>query len=345
VATPVPPPVTPAPAPTFAEAGGKAAAQIRAAQGAFKAGSYDRAVAAAQEALREDPENETAKKILAQAMVGQKATAQVRAGEAALAQGDLAATEGALGEALRLAPWDQGAVALSRRLDEAKLRAQRDAEQKAQSVRAGQVNAALDQAATALQSKQYEAAIAAYDRALVLDPANAAASQGRQAAIGAKAIAEAASSAPRPGGGRTFVPGRTETKGSEPAGLVGFEPSAGVEVKKGTQAAELPGRIVFEAIPTAPKPGERFKVSVYLVNEGAQAIPLATMTVATILDGKRQSGPVPLTVSTVAPGQRAPVFQTPGDQIWREGTQSWTRRSSSVREGQTYRNACPGSRA
>ena len=77
---------------------------------------------------------------------------------------------------------------------------------------------------------------------------------------------------------------------------MGFEDSAGVEVKKGTQAAELPGKIVFEASPPAPKPGERFKVSVFLSNEGSQAIQLATMTVATILDGKRQSGPVPLSV-------------------------------------------------
>jgi RNA polymerase sigma factor (sigma-70 family) len=42
VSTPSPPPATAVPPPTFEEAGGKAAAQIRAAQAAFKAGSYDR---------------------------------------------------------------------------------------------------------------------------------------------------------------------------------------------------------------------------------------------------------------------------------------------------------------
>ena len=96
-------------------------------------------------------------------------------------------------------------------------------------------------------------------------------------------MAEAAASGPRPGGAvRTFVAGRTEAKGTEQGGLVGFEDSAGVDVKKGTQAAELPGKIVFEASPAAPKPGERFKVSVFLSNEGSQAIQLATMTVATV---------------------------------------------------------------
>jgi hypothetical protein len=338
VSTPAPPPVTAAPPPTFEEASGRAAASVRAARGAFEAGNYDKAIASAQAALREDSGNATAQKVLDQAMVGQKAASQVRAAEAALARGDLAAAESGLAEALRIAPWDPGAVALSRRVDAAKLQAQRDTESKAQSARGAQVNAALNNAATALQNKQYEAAIAAYDQALVLDPVNAAAIQGRQAAIGAKAIADAATSGPRPGGGKTFVAGRTDAKGTEQGALVGFEDSAGVDVKKGTAAAELPGKILFEASPVSPKPGERFKVSVFLVNEGQQAIPLASMTVATVLDGKRQSGSVPLSVTTVAPGQRAPVFQTP-DQVWKEGTQSWTMEIVlRTTKGETYRN-------
>jgi tRNA A-37 threonylcarbamoyl transferase component Bud32/tetratricopeptide (TPR) repeat protein len=339
LATPSPPPVTAAPLPVIEEAG-KAASQIKAANAAIKAGSYERAVAAAQEALRASPDDANAKKVFDQAMTGQKAAAQVRSAEVALSRGDIPGAEAGLADALRVAPWVAGAPELSRRIEAAKLQTQRDAEAKAQSTRNTQVNASLNQAATALQNKQYEAAIAAYDQALALDPANATAAQGRQAAIGAKAIADAASSGPRPGSGRTFVAGRTEAKGTEQGGLVGFEDSAGVTVKKGTQAAELPGKIVFEASPAAPKPGERFKVSVFLSNEGSQAIQLATMTVATVLDGKRQSGPVPLSVTTVAPGQRAPVFQTPGEQVWREGTQSWTMEIVlRTAKGETYRNA------
>jgi serine/threonine-protein kinase len=337
-ATPEAPPVTAAPAPTFEEAGGRAAAQIRSAQAAFKAGSYDRAVAAAQEALREDPQNENARKVLENAQSGQKALVQLRAAEAALARGDFDAAEGELDAARRLAPWDRGVVDFSTRIAEARSRAQREAEAKAQSARTAQVNAALNQAATALQNKQYEAAIAAYDQVLAIDANNAAAVQGRQAAIGAKAIADAAASGPRPGGGRTFVPGRTEAKGTEQGALVGFEDSAGVDVKRGTAAAELPGKILFEATPPSPRPGERFRVGVFLVNEGQQAIPLASMTVATVLDGRRQSGAVPLSVTTVAPGQRAPVFQTP-EQVWKEGTASWTMEIVlKTTKGETYRN-------
>ena len=339
LATPAPPPVTAAPAPTFAEAGGKAAAHIRRAQAAFKAGNYDRAVATAQEALREDPQSESAGKVLENAQAGQEALVRLRAAEAALARDDFEVAENEFDAARRLAPWDRGVVDFFTRIAEARARAQREADQRAQSARTAQVNGALNQAVTALQNKQYEAAIAAYDQALAIDPANAAAAQGRQAAIGAKAIADAAASGPRGGGGRTFVAGRTEAKGTEQGGLVGFEDSAGVKVKKGTQAAELPGKIVYEASPTAPKPGERFKVSVFLSNEGQQAIQLATMTVSTVLDGKRQSGSVPLSVTTVAPGQRAPVYQTPGDQVWKEGTQSWTMEIVlRTTKGETYRN-------
>jgi tetratricopeptide (TPR) repeat protein len=356
LATPEPPPATVAPAPTFAEAGGKAAAQIRGAQAAFKAGSYDRAVTAAQEALREDPANENARKVLENAQSGQKALVQLRAAEAALARGDYAAAENELEAARRLAPWDRGVADFSSRIGEARARAQRDADTKAQrdadtkaqrdadtkaqSAHTAQITDYLNQANTAMAARQYEAAIAFYNRILEMDPNHQAALIGKTGAIGAKSQADAAASGTRPGGAvRTFVSGKTEAKGTEQGGLVGFEDSAGVNVKKGTQAAELPGKIVFESNPLAPKPGERFKVIVSLLNEGSQGIQLATMTVVAIENGKRQSGPVPLSVTTVAPGQRAPVFQTPGDQVWKEGTQSWTMEIVlRTAKGETYRN-------
>ena len=110
LATPAPPPVTAAPAPEFGEAGGKAAASVKVAQAAFESGNYDKAVASAQAALREDDASEPAKKILAQAMVGQKSADQVRTGDAALGRGDLAAAEAAAAEAYRIAPWNDRAV-------------------------------------------------------------------------------------------------------------------------------------------------------------------------------------------------------------------------------------------
>jgi serine/threonine-protein kinase len=341
LATPTPPPVTAAPAPDFGEAGGKAAASVKVAQAAFDAGNYDKAVASAQVALREDAESEPAKKILAQAMIGQRAADQVRTGDAALGRRDIPAAEAAAAEALRIAPWDSRAVALQRRIAEAKAQAQREAEGQAAAARAAQVNAALNEAASALQAKQYEAAIAAYDRALALDPGNAAAQTGKQAAIGSKSLADAAASGgSRSGGGpvRSFVPGRTEAKAAAGGGLVGFEDSAGVQVKSGTQAAELPGTIVFEATPQVPKAGEAFRVVAFLSNQGTQPIALASMSVATTVDGRTQRGPIPPATATVAPGQRAPVFQAQG-LVWKESTQSWVMEILlTTQRGETYRN-------
>ena len=39
------------------------------------------------------------------------------------------------------------------------------------------------------------------------------------------------------------------------------------------------------------------------------------------------------------PGQRALVYQTPGERLWREGTQSWTMEIVlQTTKGETYRN-------
>ena len=339
--TPTPPPVTAAPAPEFGEAGGKAAASVKQAQSAFASGNYDKAVAAAQAALREDAASAPAKKLLEQALVGQKAADQVRTGDAALGKGDIAAADAAAAEAYRIAPWDKGAVGLQRRIAEAKAQAQRDADAKLASARTAQLTAALNEAGTALQAKQYEAAIAAYDRALQLDPGNAAAQTGRAAAIGAKSLADAAGSGPRSGGPvKSFVQGRTEAKAAQSKGMAGFDETAGVPVHQGTAAASLPGTVVFEATPQVPKPGEGFKVSVYLSNEGAQPIPLAPMmTVSTTLDGRLQRGPIAPATATVAPGQRGLVYQTPSGMVWKDSTQSWVMEVVvTTQRNETYRN-------
>ncbi len=339
--TPTPPPVTAAPAPEFGEAGGKAAASVKQAQSAFAAGNYDKAVAAAQAALREDAASAPAKKLLEQALVGQKAADQVRTGDAALGRGDTAAAEAAADEAYRIAPWDKGAVGLQRRIAEAKAQAQRDADARAANARTAQLTAALNDAGTALQAKQYEAAIAAYDRALQLEPGNAAAQTGRAAAIGAKSLADAAASGARSGGPvKSFVQGRTEAKAAASRGMAGFDETAGVTVHQGTSAVGLPGTIVFEATPQVPKPGEGFKVSVYLSNEGAQPIPLApTITVSTTLDGRLQRGPIAPSTATVAPGQRGLVYQTPSGMVWKDNTQSWVMEVLvTTQRNETYRN-------
>ena len=172
------------------------------------------------------------------------------------------------------------------------------------------------------------------DFAKSYEPAQA----GKTLAIGNRSAAEPGA---RSGGPlvRAFVAGATQAKGTDTAagGPAGFEDTAGVTVKKATTGTALPGRIVFEAQPPTPRPGDRYKISVFLKNEGQQPIQLAQALVTTTIDGRRAAGAVPLSVATVAPGDRAMVFQTPGTEAWRDGTNSWTMEIVlKTKAGETY---------
>jgi hypothetical protein len=63
-------------------------------------------------------------------------------------------------------------------------------------------------------------------------------------------------------------------------------------------------------------------VKVYLVNEGLAPIQIRDMLVATKINGKGVSGPVPPLTRDVAPGQRALLMDT--TQQWKEETSSWS---------------------
>jgi tetratricopeptide (TPR) repeat protein len=327
-ATPAPPPVTAAPQPTFAPPEGKAAASVKAAQAAFNRGQYGRAVASAQKALGEDPSNATARQILEKAENGQKAASRVKAGEAALSRGDFDAAERETRAARGLAPWDTSVAELRRRIDAARLEAERAAQAQADQQNTARVNELLNAGNTALGAKEYDKAIAAYDEALALDPSSTAARTGQAGAISAKSVSEAAASGgvgpTRPA--HAFVmglsvakPSRADTGSTPP----GFETTPEVDVQRGSQAATLPGQLVIEASPPAPQPGQLYSISAYLVNEGAQPIQLKQLVVTTTIDDQNpRQGPVPPRTSTVAPRQRALIFQL-RPQVWKQGTASW----------------------
>jgi hypothetical protein len=121
-----------------------------------------------------------------------------------------------------------------------------------------------------------------------------------------------------------FVSGKTETKAAETSsGPAGFSDSPSVVVKKGTQAAEMPGRIMFEASPDSPKAGDRLRIVVSLANDGSQPIPVQRMTVTTTIDGRKMQGSVPPSATSVAPGSKAVVYQMP-DYVWKDGTSLWS---------------------
>jgi len=320
--------VTAAPQPQFDEAAGKAAASVRSAQAAFRKGDYDRAVSAAQQALREDAENKPAQDVLGRALDGQKAAARVQAGEEALRAGDFDGAEREAQAALSIASWDQGAVDLRSRVDAARLQAQRDAEAQAQQQRVARINTLLNDATNALAAKKYDVAIAAYDAVLALDAGNVVAQTGKSNAVTARAVAEATAGggAGGPAPAHSFTQATTVASGGQAAssGPAGFDSSPEVEVKRGSQAAVLPGKLFLEATPSAPQPGDRYNISAYLLNEGSQPIEVERLVVTTITNGSKQ-GPAPVRplASVVAPRARTLVFQTPRD-IWKEGTSSWS---------------------
>jgi tetratricopeptide (TPR) repeat protein/tRNA A-37 threonylcarbamoyl transferase component Bud32 len=337
VATPPPPPVTAAPQPTFAPPEGKAAASLRAARAAFDRGQYGRAVESAQRALGEDPSNVSAQEILDKAEKGQQAATRVRAGEAALAGGDFETAEREAQAARRLAPWDRSVADLRRRIDAKRHDAER-------TKRTARINNLLNEGTTAFENRQWDAAIAAYDEVLELDPGNTAAQTGRTGAISAREISKIAP----PGGGTAaqpahgFVAGASVAEAAQPesgSAPPGFEDTPEVEVHAGTQAAALPGRLEIEASPASPQPGDRYTISAFLLNGGDQPIELTRVVVTTIVDNqKRGPAPVELSVSVVAPGQRALVFQL-RPQIWKKGTRSWEMEIVvSTSRNNTYRN-------
>jgi len=117
----------------------------------------------------------------------------------------------------------------------------------------------------------------------------------------------------------------------------GFESTPGVDVKKGSTAADLPGKISFDIDPDVPKPGERYTVKVFMVNEGNAPIQLKEMVVVFTINGKKVSAPVPPQVRDVAPAQKALVMSS--TEAWKEDTTGWAMEVTiKTTRGESYRN-------
>ena len=350
-APPTPVPATAAPPPTFAEATGKSAAAMRAAKGAFDRGDYEKALKSAQQALKEDPSNKGAKSLAESALDGQKADERARRATAALGRNDFETAETEAKAANQLAPWDGRFSDLINRVREAQaaaLRAAQAKEQQDAAVRdqqqkqaaAGRISELLTKADDAMGKNQFDAAIQLYDEALKIDPNNLRAGSGKTNAIGARAVAQVASAGGLRGG-KAFVAGKTQAQSRETAAgnaPPGFEDTAGVDVKRGSAPAELPGKIQFEIRPEAVKAGDQYTVSIYLLNEGAASISVRSMVVNTIKNGGHAGGPLQPQTKEVAPRQKALLLSTPPD-MWKEDTSSWQMEVAlTTARGETYKN-------
>lgn len=147
----------------------------------------------------------------------------------------------------------------------------------------------LEEGNRALSEGRPEAALAAFDQALRLEPQDVRALEGR-------ARAQAAALARR-----SFVLEASASDGSAVGrGLAGFEPGD-VVVKK---AAQVQAHVEFEVQPAHVKPGDAFAVTVYLANAGNKSIKVQSLRLEQTTNGARTaSEPAPL-AREVKRGQR-----------------------------------------
>jgi hypothetical protein len=122
-----------------------------------------------------------------------------------------------------------------------------------------------------------------------------------------------------PPAARRFVLERTAVQSNKriSGDLEGFD-SSGVDLKR---APEVVGRVYFEVTPQQVKPGDRYTVNVFLINEGARPIQIKQMFVATSVNGRLSSGPMPASSNEVGPKQRALIGNF--TDAWRDTTSSW----------------------
>jgi hypothetical protein len=320
-------PPTPAPQPSI-EARGKF---MKAAKAAFNRADYDEAINQARRALAEDPGDVSAKSLIESALGGQKAELRFRAAEGALRAGDYEKAVAEANAGRDLAPWDGRAPEILTRIQEAQRQAAEAAAQRDKQNRQAQLTAQVagfvNGGDAALAAQKYDDAIALYDKALGLDGNNTRALNGKSSAVQARALAQAGigGGGTRPGPSHTFASGKTSASSAETQGggavPPGFDPASNIDVKKGSTAADLPGKINFDVEPDVPKAGERYTVKVFLLNEGGAPIQVKDMVVSTTINGKKISGPVNPQTRDVAPQQKALLMST--TEMWKEETSGW----------------------
>jgi hypothetical protein len=187
---------------------------------------------------------------------------------------------------------------------------------------AAQVAGLMTQAEGAYASQRFDAAVGLYDEILRIEPGDARAASGRQAASAAAFCWK-----------RSFIPGRTSvvTKGGGGSNLQGFE-SADVKVAR---APDYSGLIEFSISPARVKPGDGYSIRVSLTNDGKKAYRIASASVTVIVNGDRTPVPVTSPSGDVAPRQTGALAQLGGS--WPESTRSWSLEVSVVTvHGETF---------
>ena len=132
--------------------------------------------------------------------------------------------------------------------------------------------------------------------------------------------AEAAPPAPEPTAtplpARTFAADATSVATPAAGGIEGFD-SSDVSSRRPPQFV---GRMEFEVLPPAVRPGEPFVVRIHLRNDGRRGVKVRAVSLAAVVDGRRDPAPVKPLQREVPPQSRALVAEYSG--VW-SGALSW----------------------
>jgi hypothetical protein len=180
------------------------------------------------------------------------------------------------------------------------------------------VPALLEQADQALDAGRLDAAIAAYNEVLKLEPGNREAAVGKLRSLGDRASA-----------GRSFRTAVTMSEGAAPgAEIPGFD---GGQVVKSQCECE----ITYEVSPAIPQQEQPYSVSIFLTNDGKTSIKPQTLAVSVMRNGSPSPRNVALTSREVSPGQRMLVGKL--HDKWELGTTSWSLEAAIGARSKTFR--------
>jgi tetratricopeptide (TPR) repeat protein len=115
---------------------------------------------------------------------------------------------------------------------------------------------------------------------------------------------------PTPLPARTFTADATSVLTPPAGGLEGFDTS---DVSS-RRTPQFVGRMEFEVLPPAVRPGEPFVVRIHLRNEGRRAVKVRAVSLAAVADGRREALPVKPLQREVPAQSRALVAEHSG--VW-----------------------------
>lgn len=179
-------------------------------------------------------------------------------------------------------------------------------------MRAGRVAGLVAEAQSALAAGKLKEAGALFEDALALDPDDTTARKGR--AIAATTLL---------GQTRTFVPDLASSEGAEGRlkQMAGFDDVEETDVRR---AVKVPGRAELDGTPAHIKPGEPYKVEIYLRNLSTKKkknINVANVGVKRIVNDKETKVEVDWKAVEVQPRQRILVATVTG--AWEDDVSSW----------------------